>query len=595
MTPFDVKSFIQRAFAHSLVSAVACRPRRPGNLRLRGLLAASFVALSLVAEPWQTPASSSFGFGLPFLAGLQVSQALAESGSSANNGQPNPAPNNLNSLCSSSVVNDPNSQGQLQSYCSAAQSSLATQKADGAIWKAWTVVAGVCAASCGGLFVGATACLGVDISASIFQGVEAHDLAGAFQNIMFAGMGLGAARAQDQAGRAAKTKRSKIAPASAEGESEAKSTASKSRDVGSCLSALQAIYNVYSNYQDEKNQASSYRSNLDQAKQLYSSSLTLNGSSSQLAATAGASRGGNNLLNPQGSPAGLSGLSAGNTNSGFSNSSAGLACAQVPTGQPGDPANSNAGLPATAQGAAILQCASAASNLLPNNLTSQPFADAFNSIANTSLGNFLGQPMSSPSQALTAAMGGDDLAPDAQAELSQTLDSIGQQATQDSANITPGSDSLGGTYQSGGGRSHSKHGAQGDFLDFGSLIGHMMKSLNPQHPSASVSAGIAAIQRAYNQNTTQEAIAANPTFSLFDRVSYRYLSKTLENALSPALTNTTNPPQPLPPPPSPRFAPYRKNHFFRGLADAPRPPAHRSHFPTASSRALALQPHRAIH
>jgi hypothetical protein len=366
---------------------------------------------------------------------------------------------------------------QALQYCQAAKSSQSAANADGILWKVWAGVAGVCAAACVSSLAGHPwnqwVCAGTDIAGAATDGIITKQFATALMSVGTAVGGV------------------VINQITNEGKE-----AGKKKDIGSCLSAAMAGYQVYAKYTDEKSQNTSVNSNLQSAASVESEATAVSEASAAAAAP---------TSNTSSALAGSVGVTGSGTTTAQAavtkSTSAPAACSGVTT--------------STSALSAQIACATASDSNLPSFVNNPGFASNFQKATGTSLGSFMAS-NDSPSSALASAMGGG-LSPSQSATLAAAIKQMDNK-------LNP--DVEGSTYAGGGGLNGGAEASNNpDLSAVGDAVSSLLKQLNPDGTSKDpqgAKSGISAVVFA-NRNRTPAAVTQDSSLSIFDRVTYRYI------------------------------------------------------------------------
>lgn len=393
----------------------------------------------------------------------------------------------FDSICGSVMekaksISDSDPMATKLSYCKAAKSSKSSITPQKAMFGVWTAVASICMASCIASFIppgfsNAYACSALTLGASIGDAVQTKNFMMLATSIASAGGGLLANRVGSSMGAGTSSSAGNIAGKLG--------FTTGQKDIGSCLSAVNAGVQAWMKSSGMKSAKKSYEDNLKLAKAEHS------GSGQAVQAPDVGSR----SAATEGSTSGITGDGSSGTG-GADFSSAESASSDACTN--------------TSTGAAIIQCAIASDSTIPSGIMDPRFANDFNKISGSSLGDFLNKDFSTPSEGV-----GDGLA----GLLPSELDAMAQQAFD---GLLPLAEAEGmSTYQGGGG---SRGPAAADpNSDMAQLMAGLLEKLGPKADGepGNDQRGLAQVIFA-NQHRSPTAIAEDKTLNLFDRITFRY-------------------------------------------------------------------------
>lgn len=449
-------------------------------MRLSSLIAAIALLVFAVTGPGALAQSSSSSSGLlaPPITGVPSSGTSAPSGSS----------NSLSAICGSTLQQAASptaaEQGsstftQLVTYCQAAQQAQKAANDDAMLWKVWAGVAGICTTACITSFTMAHEALGkvcmmTNIGASVTSAIVTQNFASSLMGLAPIGLGL------------ANKGHSSSASSSSGGSG-------KHGDIAACLSAATATIEVFTTEKDESSQQQTENTNLQAA--------------SQLSNTGSASSSGTTSATP---------ISPTSDTTASSLSVAGAPSLTVEKGtnfaQTGD-GSATCNTPGFA-------CALAMDSQLPSFVSSPGFASELQKNSGLDPDQFMNSTQT-PAQAILGASGGAGMN---SSGLQTYAGMLGDLAAQFQGGEPPNSVYAGGHGGGGGGGG----AAPDDTAAFGAAMAGLMKTLNPNAEKEKAE-GHSANNISFPTRTPAYN-ADDPSFSIFDRVSfrYRYVSERLE-------------------------------------------------------------------
>jgi hypothetical protein len=176
------------------------------------------------------------------VSGLNTIQSFADSSPTPSSSSVNL--DDFNTICQNSLDQGDIPSNQKYQYCKAAKDAKKGYDTENILWKVWIAVAGVCAAACAASFAGISnqyVCLATNTAAGIADAVVTRNFITGMTSLMGSGAGFLTNRMVN-------------------------ANRDKPRDIGACMMAGTAAFNVYSDYTAAKNHLNSEKSNLQSAQ-----------------------------------------------------------------------------------------------------------------------------------------------------------------------------------------------------------------------------------------------------------------------------------------------------------------------------------------
>jgi hypothetical protein len=375
---------------------------------------------------------------------------------------------------------------QKLSYCQAAEQSKKAASSNGMIWKVWAGVAGVCTTQCVLSMTGFGAgsqwiCTGADIAGGVTDAAVTKNFAGAVPSLLGAFGGVMVNKMMNSGPQAAAAAKAGKSP----------------KNWGACISAATATMSVFSKKSAANTATQTEDQNLASAAQLGPVTSAL-GPTTISAPTVGTNVVTNNSVTTINHYV-SKGFSAPDSAGG------GADCG---------------GAASSGDSGRVMSCAMAADSTIPSWAASKPFADALKNLSGQTVGAFVAS-ATDPNQAITAASG---LPPDGASKLSGLLASTEKALGQNAIPATSPGET---TYAGGHGGAPAGGGNDEAGMDPSAVtaaMAKMMKGLkggkdDPVDPHNVKFSGVPPVPSWLRGPASSES---DQTFSLFDRVTYRY-------------------------------------------------------------------------